>query len=640
MEKTVEVPVEKIVEVVVTPTPVVAARTGPKIYRLGIFEEPLTRNYWNYYGGAGASVWTAYVLDPIPTALYGFSDQRFDWIPIAADGMPTPLLSEEIDGGSFWTTEVRVRKGLTWSDGLEIDAGDFEFTVNTVLRMQLGGNFAQAVDPQFVDHVEVIDSHTAKVFFKATDEGGNPQTPGLATWQMGLATMPILPKHYWERIVEQAVASSADVTAQQAALFSHIPDGEPTGGGYLFKKWEPGAFFEYERDPNWFASGTKVTQYTNGAYRQLNEALGVDTTLYGEATGPISLEYEVGPHADGEIFSIYGNQSGSVLALTKGDVDYVFNPIGLEKGFLDRLNDSSDVEVLSNPSNGFRYLGFNVRREPMSLREFRQAVATVIDKEFVAETLLQGSAIPVYAVVPEGNGFWSNPKVPKIGKGLTRAERVTQAVTLLKQAGFTYEQEPKVSEDGNFVEVRGEGLKMPDGSAVPELEIMGSSAGYDPLRATFNVWIERWLNDIGIPARAKLTSVNVIIGVIFSDSVPTDLDMWILGWDLVLYPKHLEQFFNSRHMWENEPGGFNWGGFANAEYDDLSRRFLMETEIGPARDTAFALQEILADELPYVPLFTTPIVDAYRPGTVEFPYTDALGGIQFKTGLQQEARIK
>ena len=641
VEKIVEVPVEKIVEVVVTPTPeTVVASAGPKIYKMGIFKEPLTRNYWNYFGGPGASVWTAYVLDPVATALYGYSDQRFDWIPIAADGLPTPLVEENVGGTPFWTTEVRLREGLTWSDGLAIDAGDFEFTVNTVLRLQLGGNFSQSVDPEFVDHVEATGPYAAKVYFKAADAEGNPQTPGLATWQFGLATVPILPKHYWERIVEQAVASSSDITDQQAALFSHVPNNEPTAGGFIFNKWERGAFIEYEKDPNWFNSGTKVIEYENGAYREVNEALGLDRTLYGEATGPTSLEFEIGPHADSELFSIYGNQDSSVLALTKGDVDYVFNPIGLEKGFLDRLEASPEVEVISNPSNGFRYLGFNVRKPPMNIKEFRQAVATVIDKEFVANSLLQGSAIPVYSVVPEGNGFWYNPEITKIGKGLTRAERITQAVTLLKQAGFTYDEEPRVSDDGNFVEEPGKGLKMPDGTPVPQLEIMGSSAGYDPLRATFNIWIERWLNDVGIPAKAKLTSVNVIVGVIFSDAVATDLDMWIMGWDLVLYPKHLEQFFNSRNMWENAPGGFNWGGFASADYDQLSRRFLTETEVGDARSTAFELQLMLADELPYVPLFTTPILDTYRPGSIEFPYADALGGIQFKLGLQQEVLIK
>ena len=100
----------------------------------------------------------------------------------------------------------------------------------------------------------------------------------------------------------------------------------------------------------------------------------------------------------------------------------------------------------------------------MDIKQFRQAVATVIDKEFVSDAILQSSAIPVYSVVPEGNGFWFNNDIPRIGKGLTRAERVAQAVDLLKQAGFTYETEPKVSEDGNFVEVQGKGLRMPDGT--------------------------------------------------------------------------------------------------------------------------------------------------------------------------------
>ena len=52
------------------------------------------------------------------------------------------------------------------------------------------------------------------------------------------------------------------------------------------------------------------------------------------------LEYTVGPHVESEIFSIYGNQDAAILALTNGDIDYVFNPLGLEKGFLDRVRNS------------------------------------------------------------------------------------------------------------------------------------------------------------------------------------------------------------------------------------------------------------------------------------------------------------
>ena len=76
----------------------------------------------------------------------------------------------------------------------------------------------------------------------------------------------------------------------------------------------------------------------------------------------------------------------------------------------------------------------------MSIKEFRQAVATVIDKEFVAQSILQGAAIPMYSMVPEGNAVWHNPNVNKFGQGLTRGERLAQAVELLKSAGFTYEE--------------------------------------------------------------------------------------------------------------------------------------------------------------------------------------------------------
>ena len=635
--RTVEVPIERRVEVLVTPTPAPTPSPGPRIFRLGIFEEPITRNFWNYYGGPGGSVWTQYVLDGVAPTLYTFSDQRFAWIPSVADGFPTPLVQEVIDDETFWTSEVKLRKGLTWSDGVEITADDFVFVVDVALDLELAANWASAVDPAFVDHVEATGSHAIKVFFKGTDAEGNPQTPGLGIWQFGLAFTPILSKQYWEPIVEEAKAAGADVQAQQEALFAHVPEGEPTAGGYTFKRWEPGAFFENEADPNWFMKGTLVTEYSNGAYRETNPALDYDVVFYGDAQGPKSLEFEVGPHADSAIFSIYSNQDSAILALMNGDIDYLFNPLGLQKGFRDRVDAASDLDVLSNPSNEFRYLGFNVRKQPMSIKEFRQAVATVIDKEFVAETVLQGSAIPVYAVVPPGNAFWHNPDVLQIGKGLTRAERIAQAVDLLKSAGFTYETEPQVSEDGNFVEVQARGLKMPDGTPVPKLEIVGPAAGYDPLRATFNIWIERWLNDIGIPAESKLTGFNVIVDLLFSDTVAEDLDMWILGWSLDLFPDYLESFFHSRH---GQGGDINWGGYANPEYDKLALELLTETDLNEARRKALILQEFLADDLPYVTLFTSPALDTYRPTKIRFPYTSSLGGIEFVNGLQQEALIE
>ena len=73
--------------------------------------------------GPAGSVWTGYVISGYATQLYGYSAQRFDWVPVAADGFPTPLAKETVNGTEFWTTEVSLKSGVVWSDGEELDGG-------------------------------------------------------------------------------------------------------------------------------------------------------------------------------------------------------------------------------------------------------------------------------------------------------------------------------------------------------------------------------------------------------------------------------------------------------------------------------------------------------------------------------------
>ena len=52
------------------------------------------------------------------------------------------------------------------------------------------------------------------------------------------------------------------------------------------------------------------------------------------------------------------------------------------------------------------------------------------------------------------------------------------------------------------------------------------------------------------------------------------------------------------------------------------------------------MQALLADDLPYVTLFTTPKIDVFRPVKVEYPYTSVLGGMAQAQGLQHVVLIK
>ncbi len=619
-------------EVVVTPTPgptddtagpVAAATPVPQetaqveqIYQLGITSDLTTTNYWAYLGPDG-TIWNQYVLSGTKPTLFAYSDQRFDWVPSLAADFPSPLVEEMAGDRTLWSTEVNLKQGVKWSDGNDVTADDFVFTAHTATGLELTGNWPSIVDPEFFDHAEAMDPYTLKIYFK--------EKPGLARWQFGLAFMPIFSKAYWEPVVAEAM-QVGDITEQQRALYAHVPDGEPSAGGFIFDRWEQGAFAEKDRYDGYYFTGSVVTQYANGSYAESKPGV-YEFSAYGAPSGDKTLEYTVGPNAESVIYSIYGSQDATVLALKKGDIHFMLNPLGLSKGLQEQLQGEEGLTTIENPDSGARYLGFNFRRPPMDNKAFRQAVATLIDKEFITETVLQGVAIPVYTMVPEGNKAWHNGDVPMIGRGMTRAERVAGAVELLKGAGFTWDVEPQMSEDGGFVEQRGEGLRMPDGEPVPSMNLIAPSAGYDPLRSTFAIWIERWMNEVGIPVRADLTGFNLIVDKVFNQQ---DFDMWILGWGLTLFPDYLESFFHGRH---SALEGYNAGGYNNPEYNRLADELLAETDLEEARRQAFQLQGFLADELPYVVLFTTPLVETYRSDRIEFPYTDNLGGLQEASGL-------
>ena len=276
--------------------------------------------------------------------------------------------------------------------------------------------------------------------------------------------------------------------------------------------------------------------------------------------------------------------------------------------------------TLENAPNQIRYLGFNTTRPVLESKAFRQAVATLVDKEFLTNVVLQGAAFPMYSVVPEGNQFWLNPDVPQIGRELTREQRILEAVSLLRGAGFSWDKTPRWNADSRGVDA-GEGLKV-NGELVPELELMSVTEGYDHMRATAAIWIERWLNEAGIPVKANLTGIGEIVGrAIFSGEL--DFDMYILGLDDLggSYPGYLVDFFHSE-------GQFPIVGYSNPDYDSLADEFQAESDLNVAKEKAFELQAILAEELPLMTLFNVPILEAYREDVVQWAFTEVLNGVQ------------
>lgn len=171
---------------------------------------------------------------------------------------------------------------------------------------------------------------------------------------------------------------------------------------------------------------------------------------------------------------------------------------------------------------------------------------------------------------------------------------------------------------------------------MPTANFIYPNSAYDPRRALFGVQTEKWVNQIGIPVRGVPTGFNVIVTKVFDEQ---DFDVWSLGWSLggLTPPDYLESFFHTRHT---ELGDDNPQGYSNPEVDALLDEFLKTLDLNKARNLVFKIQEILLFESPYVPLFDTAIVDAWRDDKVVYPFVERTQGIVGMGGMPALVKLR
>jgi ABC-type transport system substrate-binding protein len=357
--------------------------------------------------------------------------------------------------------------------------------------------------------------------------------------------------------------------------------------------------------------------------------------FYGNAQGEELLQYWNGLYNPGVTYSIYGSQEAALGALIAGEVDYVLNPIGVPRDLRDQLQAEEGIQTYINADYDMYYLAFNTRQYPMSEYEFRQVFDIIIDKELVIREILGDTVLPLYSTMPATNRFWHNPDVPMAYVDLDRAERVEMSVEILKEAGWRWDSEPYWDEFAQDV-VPGEGLVMPNGERMPELKILGPGPDFDITRATFNQWVSEWARELGMPVQSELTGRNAILDSVF---VASDYDMYIFGGPLgnPAYPGYFEEFWHSSNC-TFETGGMNTTCFKNDAYDLLVEEFIQTGDLQQAQDIVYEMQLILADQRPYIPLYSEKVFDFAR-NSVLFPFADVLGGIEQQDGFLPSTRV-
>ncbi|MGC8902352.1 MAG: ABC transporter substrate-binding protein [Fervidobacterium sp.] len=577
----------------------------------GIFSDLTTTNIWNLLG-SGSSSWNFVVQLWKYPSLLGMNKEG-QLIPSAAVDIP-----KIVKEGNMYTVTVNLRKDMRWSNGAPFTADDVVFTYTTVKEMQIpGGNWGGAYEPE---KVEKVDTWTVKFYFK--------EKKTMTIYYDTLMTA-IACSNYWKPIVDKAKKQKDPV---KWLLSQEVID--PGITALNLGKVEKGAFVQVVKqvpDDKYWSYGEKNIYYKNGGFSIVNPKTGFKwSTSDPKPAGDVALEVVNGPFVNTIVYKVYGNKQVAIQALIAGDIDYIYNPVGLTAGEAEQLRGQKDIKIVSNPQLGFRYLAFNMRKFPMNVKEFRQALAALIDRDFICNQVLQGRAIPLATPVPPANTFWYNSAVKTIGEGLSMGERYQLAISLLKKAGFKWDVEPVIDpkDTKNPVKTQGKGLKGPDGKPVPTLTLLSPGMDYDPMRAQTAMYIEQWAKNIGMPINLKLTDFNEIVSKAFDD---VDFDMYILGWGIGRVPTYFKSFWHSGEM---APDGFNTPGYKNPEFDALIEEFEYADDFNQARKSIFEAQKILADDLPYIILFTNPLIEAYRT-SIKFPFDNMLDGIQGYYGFPE-----
>jgi ABC-type transport system substrate-binding protein len=643
-------------------------------FRIGMIANITTDNWFASLDTESQSQNQAYLTNS-KMALFTTSLPGFVFVPQAA---ATETAVEPVQEGDIWVVEQPVREDITWSDGEPLTANDLVFYFDTVKEFNLGSNHAASFGPTVLS-VTAPDDYTVRIEFS--------EQPGLAVWNNGVGFASFVPAHFWAPHVEEAraaaEAATADVTPEaataaivEAANSDEDPDNdlteadvtqedidayiqnagasagltvlyavsgvnEPSVGSVVVDQWETGAFAATVSNADYFDSGTENTLYSDGSFRIANADRGEDVVYGGEGSGDVMAQYVEGPFVSEILWIEHGTKDAAYEKLAGGELDFVYDPTGLTSGLRNELATNPDLQFSVNQTEGFRYMAFNMRKAPMSDLAFRQAAATVINKELIADTVLAGAVFPGYTIVHPDLTVFYNADVEKAGwvdnsTPMTDGERFETAIQILKDAGYTWSTEPVVVSDdeGNFLEVnpKGEGLTMPNGEAVPDLSILTPGPGYDPFRATFSIYMETWMQELGIPVTAEPTDFNAIVNATFPPQTPEsalEWDMYVLGWgggDVSLPGTSTRAFFHSDQD-SVTGGGFNTPGYASEEFDATADAFDAATDIESAAELTKEMDAILARDLPYVVLFRTPIIEA-SSSNVTFPVQTIMGGQQ------------
>jgi peptide/nickel transport system substrate-binding protein len=510
------------------------------ILKIGLPEEPRSLNLW-----LGTDANSRRILSQIYQPLYRRHPETLEIIPWLAK--EDPVFDPE---ALTYTVKLRAAK---WSDGSDFTSDDVLFTKQLFFDFKIPRYYSKW---NIIKKIEVPDAHTV-VFYLSKPS---------AIFMSRVMTAPMVSKQEWETVAKQALTKEKPLRSLQ----DHVVEKPLGTGPFALFEHKKGAYIHMQKNPYFFGSGQKIGNHL------------------------------LGPYVDSLLFRVYGTSDVAILALKKGDIDFYWGDI--QPGYIKDLKEQINIDLYFNKKSALYYLGFNLRQPPFNDKVLRQAVATVINKEFILTRILQNFGTPMHSVVPSGNHFWYNPNVRKYGQGLDHDQRIKLAYEMLKEAGYSWDT-PPVTQAGKIVAPSD--ILLPSGERMEKFVILTPPADYDPKRAFAGTMVQEWVRELGLPASARPMAFSSLLDTVKGKH---EFDAFILGYgQLDLDPDYLRSFFDSEN---DKPRGWNMSGYHNTEFDRVSSDQTALVDTQKRKELVWKMQEMILEDIPYLPLYNPHIIEA------------------------------
>lgn len=401
------------------------------------------------------------------------------------------------EDGLTWT--FTMRDGLKWSDGSDLTAKDFEYSFKRLAAPDTAAPYAETV-------VGMIDGYA--------DATGNPDKQGNMTTEPDFDALNVVasedgktltvtlsyPCAYFDKLAAFAAMSpvqQATVEANGDAWCTE-PDTYICNGPYCISEWVPSERIVLAKNPNYVG--------------------GWDSSkIVSDTITLLLLE----------------DSSASYTAYNSGEAQLIKDVPTDEIPSLTKAEDGGDFYV--DTILATYYLSLNDQKEPFNDVNVRKALSLAIDRDYVANTIMQGTYTPAYNIVGPGivdeNGmFYDNANGGKTYISEDYEANLEAAKQALADAGY------------------------PNGEGFPVIEYSTNDAGYHTPVAEY---LQQAWGELGITVNINKVEWASFTPMRRAGDYDASRNGWVMDYN---DPSNMLELFTTGN-------GNNDGKYSSADFD-------------------------------------------------------------------------